>query len=88
MSNHRRTKIVDAGPSSSGFIHSTLKNRDLPAREKIEETILNLASALEYKIVQRATLRDGTTIYRVENTFHRGANAILELSRLIVARAS
>jgi hypothetical protein len=65
---------------------STLENRDLPARQKIEETIINLASALEFKIVRRTTVRDGTTMYCVGSTFHRGANAILELSRLIVTK--
>lgn len=83
MKSYRRTKIVDAAPSVSGYISSTRENRDLPARQKIEETIINLASALEYKIIERTTLRDGTTMYRVNDTFQRGANAILELSRLI-----
>lgn len=86
MSDRRLAKMVDAGPSASGLISSTLENRDLPARQKIEETIINLASALEYRTVERATLRDGTTMYSVDKTFHRGANAILELSRLIAAK--
>jgi hypothetical protein len=85
MSN-RLAKIVDAGPSESGYISSTSDNRDLPARQKIEETIINLASVLGYKIVRRVTLRDGTTMYCVDSTFHRGANVILELSRLIVTK--
>jgi hypothetical protein len=87
MSAHRRTRIVDAKPSASGYIASTRQNRDLPAREKIEETILNLATALGHKIIQRTTVRDGTTMYSVDGgVFQRGANAILELSRLMVAK--
>jgi hypothetical protein len=77
MSDRRLARIVDAGPSDSGYISSTLENRDLPARQKIEETIINLASALEFKIIRRTTVRDGTTMYCVGSTFHRGANAIL-----------
>lgn len=73
MKTYRRTKIVDAAPSASGYISSTRENRDLPARQKIEESIINLASALEYTILERTTLRDGTTMYRVDDTFQRGA---------------
>ena len=89
MSNRRLAKIVDAGPSAFGYISSTRENRDLPARQKIDETIINLATALGYKTVQRTTVRDGTTMYRIESdTFQRGSNAILELSRLIVAKST
>jgi hypothetical protein len=86
MSNHRRTRIVEAEPAS-GYIASSRQNRDLPARQKIEETILNLATALGHKIIRRITVRDGTTMYSVDGgIFQRGANAILELSRLVLAR--
>lgn len=82
-----RIKIVDAGPSSSGFIHSTRENREISARQKIEETIINLATALGCKTVTRAALQDGTSMYSVDgSTFQRGANTILELSRSIVGK--
>jgi chromosome segregation ATPase len=85
MNSYRRVEIVDARPSSSGLIHSTRENRDISAREKIEETIVNIATALGCKTVTRAVIRDGTSMYSVDGgIFQRGANTILDLSRSIV----
>ena len=87
MNSYRRAKIIDAGPSSSGFIPSTRENREISARQKIEETIVNLATALGCKTVTRAVIRDGTSMYSVDGgTFQRGANIILHLSRSVVDR--
>ncbi|QKC81537.1 hypothetical protein EB232_07650 [Mesorhizobium sp. NZP2077] len=54
---------------------------------RIEETIVNLATVLGFNTIERQTIRDATEMYRVgDMPFQRGANAILDLSRLLLGR--
>lgn len=72
---------------STGHVRSSTKNRDLSSREKIEETLVNLATVLGHKEVLYSFMQDLTHMYSVDGEkYQRGANLILDLSRELLAQ--
>jgi len=70
-----------------GRVHSSAEGRDLSPRQKVEETLTNLAAALGYKQVKRICMQDRSKMYAVdEEAYQRGTNLILDLSRKLLER--
>ncbi len=82
----RRAKIVDVKQEVYG---ATNENTRVRQRDKLEETIVNLATFLGAKEVRRAHILDGSYIYSVNNDSYQSAsNTILHLSRKIAGMSS
>jgi hypothetical protein len=80
----RKAKIVEV---QQDVYKSTLENRGMRQRDKLEETIVNLASFLGAKAVKKACIQDGSYMYSVDSgTYQSASNVILELSRKIVGQ--
>lgn len=69
-----------------GVFKGTTENRELSQREKLEEAIINLATALGEETVERASAQSGT-IYRVSpDSFQSASNTIVSLSKRLAER--
>lgn len=81
----RKAKIIDVKESSYA---ATNENNRIRQRDKLEETMVNLATFLGAKVVRRARILDGSYIYSInEDPYQSASNAILHLSRRVVARS-
>lgn len=88
-----KTKIVQAPKPQNGFYGGTIKNTRLDQRETLEETMVNLATALGIKEIYKADTARGNTIYEPQGngfvySYQSASNTILELSRDIAKRAA
>lgn len=78
-----RAMIVDVKEGTYG---ATTENTRISQRDKLEETIVNLATFLSAKVVKRAMILDGSYIYSVDDySYQSASNTILHLSRRIAA---
>jgi len=78
----QRATIVRTTPNPQNIYGATTENTHLSLREKLEETMLNLATHLGGRIVHKALIRDGSYIYAVDDeSFQSASNTILSLSR-------
>lgn len=88
----RKTKIITAPKPSSGSYNGTIKNTGLSQRETLEETMINLASALGAKEIHKALTDRFSYIYEVQypglSSFQSASNTILELSRVLASKAN
>ena len=88
----RKTKIITAPLPQSGHYSATIKNTGLSQRETLEETMINLASALGVKEIHKALTARYSYIYEVQHSgfgsFQSASNTILELSRAVVSKAN
>lgn len=79
-----RAKFVAGKVGQSGGYSGTTEHRHLSQREKLEEAILNLATALGAATVERANAQSGA-IYRVApDSFQSASNTIVSLSRRLL----
>jgi len=70
-----------------GVFDGTRENRHLSQREKLEEAILNMATALGESQVERASAQSGM-IYRVRpDSFQSASNTIVSLSRRLMQKS-
>ena len=76
----RRAKIVDVKQEVYG---ATNENTRIRQRDKLEETMVNLATFLGAKEVRRAHIVDGSYIYSVKNEFTK---VLLTRSSIFLAR--
>jgi hypothetical protein len=75
----RKAKIVDIKQAVYG---ATTANTHIRQRDKLEETMVNLATFLGAKVVKRARILDGSYIYSVDGySYQSASNTILQLSR-------
>ncbi len=81
----RRAKFVEAR-ASNGFFHGTRENKGLSQRDKLEESILNLASALGLTTVERGEAQSGTLYAYEGQPFQSASNTIVSLSREVLQR--
>ena len=88
----RKTKIITAPRPSSGSYGATIKNTGLSQRETLEETMINLGTALGVKEIHKALTARDSYIYEVKlpgfGSFQSASNTILELSRAVVRKAN
>ncbi|MGY3587147.1 hypothetical protein ACVIGB_003794 [Bradyrhizobium sp. USDA 4341] len=86
VSAKRSAKIVVV---MEGTYAATTENARIPQREKLEETMVNLATFLGAKLIKRATIQDGSYIYSVDDySYQSASNTILHLSRRIARQRS
>ena len=70
-----------------GRVKSSADGRDLSPRQKVEETLTNLAAALGYRQVKRICMQDRTKMYAVDDEAYQcGTNLILDLSRKLLEK--
>jgi len=87
-------KIVSGNPDlPGGGFATTTENTGLSQRETLEQTLCNLAAVLGAEEVHRIANSRGSIFYSVRgkgvSTMYQSAsNLALELSRLLVARAT
>ena len=80
-----QSKFIEA-EASNGTFAGTRENRHLSQREKLEVAILNLATALGEKNVERAQAQSGV-IYRVlPGHFQSASNTIVTLSQRLASK--
>lgn len=86
-----RAKLVYASLSSGGYFITTTANTSLSQRASLEETLLNLATALSAEVVETQKNARGAQFYRVEGAgltaFQSATNTILTLSQILANRA-
>jgi hypothetical protein len=82
VSATRRAKIIDI---KQDIYFATTENTHILQRDKLEETLVNLATFLGAKAVKRARVRDGSYKYSVNaDSYQSASNTILHLSRRVV----
>ncbi len=82
MKATRKAKIIYV---KEGIYHATTKNTHIRQRDKLEETMVNLATFLGAKVVKRGTIQDGSYIYSVDgDSYQSASNTILQLSRRVI----
>ncbi len=82
----KKAIIVAADP---GVLLTALENTGMPQRDKLEETIVNLASFLGAKVIKRGLTQRGAYFYSVDTgSYESASNIILSLSRRIVGGRS
>jgi hypothetical protein len=80
----RRAKIIQVKENIYG---ATNENTRISQRDKLEETMVNLATFLGAKVVKRGTILDGSYIYSVNSDPYQSAsNTILHLSRKVAGQ--
>ncbi|WP_375066891.1 hypothetical protein AB9L18_10355 [Stenotrophomonas lactitubi] len=85
-----RAKLVQTPRSSRGYFITTTANTSLSQRASLEETLLNLATALSAEVVETQKNARGAQFYRVEGAglivFQSATNTILTLSQILASR--
>jgi hypothetical protein len=88
----RKTEIITAPSPQSGYYAGTIKNTGLSQRDTLEETMINLATALGVKDIHKALTARLSYIYEVQHpgfgSFQSASNTILELSRAVASKAN
>ena len=86
-----RAQITKAPTTNQEWFSTTTKNTDLSQRDTLEETIVNLATALEIKNVYKKQNSRGSYFYEVQASgftgFQSASNTILALSRRLSHQA-
>jgi hypothetical protein len=81
-----KAKIIEA---REGWYGATTANTGMSQRDKLEETMRNLATVLGAKVVRKACIQDGSYIYAIgSDSYQSASNLILDLSRKIVGQRS
>jgi len=82
----KKVKIIEAKEGTYG---ATLENTRMRQRDKLEETMVNLASFLGATVIKRACIQGGSYIYSVDSdSFQSASNVILDLSRKVAIQQS
>jgi hypothetical protein len=85
-------KIVEPQRDPSGTFVTSTKNTGLSQRETLEEALVNLATLAGASAILRQHNSRGSTFYKVKGVevhgYQSASNTILELSRLLRARAA
>lgn len=88
-----KAKIVKAPIPQCGFYGATIKNTRLDQRSTLEETMINLATALGVPLIYKALTGRDSYIYEPQGkgyyySYQSASNTILELSRDVALKAA
>ncbi|WP_204127644.1 hypothetical protein [Pseudomonas ogarae] len=88
-----KAKIVKAPIPQCGFYGATIKNTRLDQRSTLEETMINLATALGMPVIHKALTGRDSYIYEPQGkgfyySYQSASNTILELSRDVALKAA
>lgn len=82
---------IEKGKFNNGWIGTTSKNTHIPQRQKLEQTIINLATACGCKKILKYNGARGI-YYQVIGDFgvltQSGSNVVLELSKIILKNSN
>lgn len=84
----KKTQIVDMtlkGDAGQAVFGTSTRNTGLSQRETLEEIIINLATRLGIKTVEKRLSARGSEFYSTGGLHQSATNTVLELSRLLVA---
>lgn len=81
--------FVDAQAMQSGVYGATIKNTKVSQRDKLENTLLNLADALGIEKVSRLSTADSGMMYAMPGELLQSAsNTILSMSERLAQQSS